>query len=219
MSLTNTIILGVISSIISTIIITIFSAFFKKAGKFIVDLLGKINKNYSKSIYVNASQNDNNKSNFSTNFIIIWLFFGIVFFFSASIYVKVKIFHNQSIKIVEKFENKTIIKKQNTTNYVQKIKDEIESLNKLSYFIIFYFIFVLLFFISHLTRYYKILYVNSLIILFNQKTTILKPYISEKEYDLLKSDWAQMKSKEDYLKIQIQLNSYFKENHIELLKE
>ena len=54
---------------------------------------------------------------------------------------------------------------------------------------------------------------------FNQRLTVLHPYLADQEYKKLKSSWAKMETREDYLELNMTIENLAKENKIDLPKQ
>lgn len=107
---------------------------------------------------------------------------------------------------------------KNNTNKPEEISESRKARRKLLLLWIPWinFILTLLVCVFLLTSLNSTLFQLRIVSSFNQHLTAISPYISQQEINILRSQWTQMRSEDDYKIIYSQLNSIAKQNHVRL---
>jgi len=136
-----------------------------------------------------------------------YIFIGIVTGTTSFTVASLIIDHNKDLSVIAKYEGKMIKKvPQTDKDLYLEAKAAIKVFPNKIFWITFLSITLLFSIIVCFITAYKSSYVIILVTDFDHACAIIKPYISEKEYYVLLSSWALMKSKEDHFKIVDQVN-------------
>ena len=193
---------GILGGIISSIIVMIFiNPILGFAWKF----LNAWFSSYIDSLYLNAALGQRNWIDFITLtfFLLIFIMFGTIKIIEIFFRGK-KEFQNQNFLI----HNKEI---KDDFNY-EKIKLQ-KRIKLMSFIIIGLYPVIILLFFNIIFKTYSDLQLNAS---FNQRFNIIAPYIDETEEEFIKSNWSQMQKKEDFDKIDRNIENIAKKNKIVL---
>lgn len=211
---------GVIASIIASIV---FFIFLEPLLRFFWNFLNRfssvIYNGYLDTIYQSAAlgqRNDLDFVIFSTLNILILAGLVMVTFYIKSRKDQ-RDFHKKILKIKNDEERNMEIKRINELHEKIRFFDKIQSVSEKIIVQGRYFTFVLFFIVGFILifRSYSDLQLNTK---FNQQLRALSPYIDDSQEKILISKWALMKSKKDYLEINVIIENIAKQNNIELPK-
>ncbi|MBE0568232.1 MAG: hypothetical protein IH577_00960 [Deltaproteobacteria bacterium] len=170
------IIYNVIGGIITAIILFFFQPILGLMYKTIISVTNTIGGRISGLPYIHASRGEMHILLLNVSVIMIGIFV-------AGYYLFLNETRTRNMSITEDV-NKT------TWNKVIKISDKLLLVMSKSMFVLYFILVIISMSISSGTI--------KMITKFNQRLTILSPYISDYEYKVYKSSWASMKSKPDY---------------------
>lgn len=216
--------IGVVVSLISTIILLTITYFFG----LIIDWIKLVSPLFS-DYYYQSITSYNESDLLGTQYLFISsIFFYLFFKFSSEISDRmiskiedcVKLRNdtneliNKDLKIIK--ENK--ISETDLNNKAIDLKNKAdENILKLKKLIKYFRIFILILFVLVSYLHIKSLF-NQILSTennyFNKKVLIIKPYIEQNEYDIIISEWYQMKNKNDYDKIYNKIKKIEKDTNV-----
>jgi hypothetical protein len=205
---------GVIASIIASVFfVFLIQPLLFLSWNFIIFISRFIYIGYTTVIYQNAALGQTNGIIISFIFIFIAAFTGFVLFdLSAKL---IELFKKMN-KLVSLTKGNIEISEENSEKVIDDpisfVKEAKRSL--IISFLILILLTILLWFILVIPKYAEYELVTS----FHQRITILSPKISDIKYKELKSKWAIMKNRNDYLKINDEMDDIAKQNGIALPK-
>jgi hypothetical protein len=207
----KTIVIGVIVGLIVAIIILAINYIFS----YIIDWFILISPFFS-DFYYKSISNYNETDMLNSQYTFISLIFFYVFYkftseLSNDVKNKLESYENfisDADNIINKEKNKNEVSENDDSSIdekVIKIKERIllnkNKLIKLKKYVKVFIVSIFIFYtyLHVQTLYYQIISIecNN----FNKKMLIIKPYIVQNEYDIIISDWYQIKNKNDYDKI------------------
>ena len=219
----SSIIIGIVTSFIASIIFLFTSSFIKRKSKQLLDWVYARNTKFSNKFYSSISKNKSGSAEFITAFSILFLLSTALTITSIKLTDKYKIHE----KIVAQIQNDKdfnydkytslydLYEKQQNSEDKQFVIEHFWIYSFLRYFLlIFTLIFTSLGYFK-IFRGYQIRETNKE---FNRHLDIISPYLSSNEILLLKSNWARMKSREDYTKIATEINNYISEINSKKMK-
>jgi len=179
--------IGITTGIIASIIFTaIFQPLLYFLGDSFIALVSKFSTNFNDSIYKSAATS-------SIDWIIIDIYSKIALLFALGL----GIFAGTVSSLINKY--KSITTHENQADSSQKdIKKIYRKFSLTSTFVI---ILIGFFTFKLQINYNKAVHSQELIEAYTIRTAIIAPYIDEKERLLIHSKWVQMKSEQDYIKI------------------
>lgn len=219
---------GVISSIIAS---AIFLAFFQPILQFVWRILTVISyktyAGYTDSIYRNAALG---QRNWLDLIMLTWLY-SIIILIAVGAAIKGWSYWNEKPDNEEKFLNeilnvvnlKSSISSNNQSEEVKIIKEQIDSIvqskqeeinleiaklnNQIKVIYILQLLVSICLMVCLLSSIFSAYCDLQLNTSFNQRVTVLSPYIKDEEIKILKSEWALMKNRSDFEKIDKEVES------------
>lgn len=206
---------GIISSIIASVI---FLILFQPLIQLFWDVLTKVSKNtysgYLDRVYKNAALGQRNWIDFITLFMILYAF--ILYLITLSLRLRLKL---TDLKRAAKFKNITTEEEKRTYIGKEKLRTNkrvtflLKNSKIISSFTYLGQIVVIVLIVDTIFRAYIDLQLNAS---FNQRVTVISPYIDIQQEKILKSQWAQMESRKDYEEVNSLLEELAKNKNVKL---
>jgi hypothetical protein len=202
---------GILSSLIGTLI---FLILLKPLGNFLWNLVKLISAKwyygFSNSIYSNAALGHRNWIDVYLIILGSTIIMGIYFLGLRLLKDKIEEISIREAKSDQ--EKKKLL--LNREKSLRRIRWRIKYLSKPIYY--FSYVYFFLFLVANLNLMFKTYTDLQLNTSFNQRLDVLAPYIESKDYSMLKSKWALMKSREDYELIISETDELALKNNIKL---
>ena len=204
---------GIISSIIASLI---FLIFFQPILGFIWEVVTKISmrtySGYMDNIYKNAALGQRNWLGYLT-----LLFFLLVVF--TLIMTRLLRFRKMLSRLYEDVKLDSFENQEDKEKYLEdkwerinkRITPIVKHHKKIKVFLFLYQICILLFFCDTIFKAYADLQLNTS---FNQRLTVIAPYIEAQKEEELKSKWASMKTRKDYENINLNMENIAKSANV-----
>jgi len=200
----SSIIIGVVSSFIASIIFLFTAKFIKRKSQQFLDWVYSRSEKLSNKYYSSISKNRSSNVEFITAFSVLFLFYIVLAVTSIKVRDQIEIHKN----IIEQIQNDEVFnydkyihlfdlyEKQQHSEDKQYIIEHFWFFSFLKYFLYAFTIMFTLFGYFAIFRGFQIREANRK---FNRQLDIISPYIKSKEILILKSKWARMESRIDYL--------------------
>lgn len=206
---------GIISSIIASLI---FLIFFQPILGFIWNILTKISiityTGYIDNIYKNAALGQRNWLGFLILFFFLSLIFTLITIFLMQFRAKLsRLYKDKELDLIEKEEDKLKFLKDKQQSVSKIIAPLVNHYNKFKIFFFIYQTLILLFFGDTLFKAYADLQLNTS---FNQRLTVIAPYIETQKEEELKSSWASMKTRKDFDELNNTIENIAKSSNVKL---